>query len=229
MRNTKRERLRFSALPAHMIDEAVEDSSARQKILILDCCYAGAYTVERFAKSDAAIHTKAELGGRGRIVLTATDSSQYAFEGSEIHGEAAQSVFTRHVVEGLRSGAADLDADGDITADELYRYVYDAVVAEQPSQRPNSSRTLSAGSRTAGSDGKKLYVVGTDGANDMVQIVDLGNHQVVGSLADDLGAAVELAVSEDGQRIYISNFFQDGILVLDTVGPKVVGKIELKS
>ncbi|WP_371403446.1 caspase family protein [Kribbella sp. NBC_00662] len=136
MKNTKRERLRFSALPAHMIDEAVEDSPARQKILILDCCYAGAYTVERFAKSDAAIHTKAELGGRGRIVLTATDSRQYAFEGSEIHGEAAQSVFTRHVVEGLRSGAADLDSDGDITADELYRYVYDAVVAEQPSQRP---------------------------------------------------------------------------------------------
>ncbi|MEV4264111.1 caspase family protein [Kribbella sp. NPDC049584] len=136
MKNTKRERLRFSALPAHMIDEAVEDSSARQKILILDCCYAGAYTVERYAKSDAAIHTKAELGGRGRIVLTATDSRQYAFEGSEIHGEAAQSVFTRHVVAGLRSGAADLDADGDITADELYRYVYDAVVAEQPSQRP---------------------------------------------------------------------------------------------
>jgi DNA-binding beta-propeller fold protein YncE/uncharacterized caspase-like protein len=136
MKNTKRERLRFSALPAHMVDEAVEDSPARQKILILDCCYAGAYTVERFAKSDAAIHTKAELGGRGRIVLTATDSRQYAFEGSEIHGEAAQSVFTRHVVEGLRTGAADLDADGDITADELYRYVYDAVVAEQPSQRP---------------------------------------------------------------------------------------------
>jgi YVTN family beta-propeller protein len=136
MKNTKRERLRFTALPAHMIDEAVEDSSSRQKILILDCCYAGAYTVERFAKSDAAIHTKAELGGRGRIVLTATDSRQYAFEGSEIHGEATQSVFTRHVVEGLRSGAADLDADGDITADELYRYVYDAVVAEQPNQRP---------------------------------------------------------------------------------------------
>ncbi|WP_410793447.1 caspase, EACC1-associated type [Kribbella sp. C-35] len=136
MKNTKRERLRFSALPAHMIDEAVAESSARQKILILDCCYGGAYAVQQLAKADSAVHTKTELGGRGRIVLTATDSTQYAFEGSQIHGEAAQSVFTRHVVEGLRSGAADLDADGDITADELYRYVYDAVVAEQPSQRP---------------------------------------------------------------------------------------------
>jgi YVTN family beta-propeller protein len=136
MKNTRRERLRFTALPTHMVNEAVEESSARQKILILDCCYGGAYAVQQFAKADSAVHTKSELGGRGRIVLTATDSTQYAFEGSTVHGEAAQSVFTRHVVEGLRSGTADLDGDGDITADELYRYVYDAVVADQPNQRP---------------------------------------------------------------------------------------------
>ena len=42
-------------------------------------------------------------------------------------------------------------------------------------------------------------------------------------------AVKSVSVSEDGQRIYVSNFFQDGILVLDTVGPKVVGKISLKS
>ncbi|WUJ71038.1 hypothetical protein OG809_38825 [Kribbella soli] len=105
-----------------------------------------------------------------------------------------------------------------------YAVINTNVNTTRPTPQP-----LPAGSRTAASDGKKLYVLGTDGASDMVQIVDLGNHQVVGSLTDDLGAAVELAVSEDGQRIYLSNFFQDGILVLDTVGPKVVGKIELKS
>ena len=95
-----------------------------------------------------------------------------------------------------------------------------------------------AGSRIAASDGKKLYILGTEdtqgsggtaGTDDVVRIVDLGKHQVVGSLTDDLGVAVELVVSPDGQRMYVSNFYQDGILVLDTVGPKVVGKIELKS
>jgi len=136
MKNTKRERLRFTALPAHMVDEAVNDSLARQKLLILDCCFGGAYAVQQFAKADLAVDTKAELGGRGRIVLTATESTQYAFEGTTVHGHASQSVFTRCIVEGLRSGAADLNADGDITADELYQYTYDAVVAEQPNQRP---------------------------------------------------------------------------------------------
>ncbi|GAB3953302.1 hypothetical protein GCM10029976_093210 [Kribbella albertanoniae] len=136
MKNTKRERLRFTALPAHMVDEAVNESLARQKLLILDCCYGGAYAVQQLAKADLAVDTKAELGGRGRIVLTATESTQYAFEGAKVHGQASQSVFTRCIVEGLRSGAADLNADGDITADELYQYTYDAVVAEQPTQRP---------------------------------------------------------------------------------------------
>lgn len=136
MKNTKRERLRFTALPAHMVDEAVNESLARQKLLILDCCYGGAYAVQQLAKADLAVDTKAELGGRGRIVLTATESTQYAFEGTKVHGQASQSVFTRCIVEGLRSGAADLNADGDVTADELYQYAYDAVVAEQPTQRP---------------------------------------------------------------------------------------------
>ncbi|WP_405060302.1 caspase family protein [Kribbella sp. NBC_01505] len=136
MKNTKRERLRFTALPARLVDEAVNESLARQKLLILDCCYGGAYAVQQFAKADLAVDTKAELGGRGRIVLTATESTQYAFEGTKVHGQASQSVFTRCIVEGLRSGAADLNADGDITADELYQYTYEAVVAEQPNQRP---------------------------------------------------------------------------------------------
>ncbi|MBB6570434.1 beta-propeller fold lactonase family protein [Kribbella sandramycini] len=149
-KNTNRERLRFTSLPARIIDEAVDESVARQKVLILDCCYGGAYAVQRFAKADTTVDTKAALGGRGRIVLTATEATQYAFEGAQVHGQAAQSVFTRHVVEGLRSGAADLDYDGDITVDELYRYVYEKVVAEQPGQRPKQiaeteGRTVIAG------------------------------------------------------------------------------------
>ena len=136
MSNTKRDNLRFTALSAGLVDEAMNDSISRQKVLILDCCYSGSYETQQFAKSDSAVHTLEKLGGRGRTVLTASDSTQYAFEGTKIHGEAAQSVFTSHLVAGLRDGTADLDRDGDITVDELYNYVYDRVTAEQPNQRP---------------------------------------------------------------------------------------------
>jgi WD40 repeat protein len=69
-------------------------------------------------------------------VLTSSDSTQYSFEGDQLDGEAVQSVFTRHLVAGLRDGSADLDRDGEITLDELYSYVHDRVVAEIPRQRP---------------------------------------------------------------------------------------------
>ncbi|MEV8376595.1 caspase family protein [Kribbella sp. NPDC056861] len=135
MTDTKRTRLRSSTVPALLIHEAMTDSLSRQNILVLDCCYSGSYETQQFAKSDSAVHFD-DLSGRGRTILTASDSTQYAFEGSVLHGEAPQSVFTRHLVAGLRDGTADLDQDGDITVDELYTYVFERVVAEQPNQRP---------------------------------------------------------------------------------------------
>ena len=74
--------------------------------------------------------------GRGRVVLTATDSTQFAWEGDQIIGEVENSLFTHYLIEGLRSGAADRDEDGQITIDELYDYVYDHVLNDTPKQTP---------------------------------------------------------------------------------------------
>jgi hypothetical protein len=136
MANTRRDSLLFTSLPAEQIDQAMEGCMSRQKVLILDCCYSGAFPAGRAVKADAEVHALEKFQGRGRTVLTASDATQYSFEGNEPHGEAAQSVFTRYLVAGLRDGSADLDGDGDITLDELYSYVHDRVVEELPQQRP---------------------------------------------------------------------------------------------
>ncbi|GIH62927.1 caspase, EACC1-associated type [Microbispora siamensis] len=135
-RDTRRDSLIFTAISGEQIDYAMEACASRRKVLILDCCYSGAYPAGRLAKAGDDVHALDQFRGRGRTVLTATDATQYAFEGDRVHGEAPRSVFTRHLVEGLRTGRADLDGDGDITLDELYGYVYDRVVAEMPQQRP---------------------------------------------------------------------------------------------
>ncbi len=136
MSNTRRDSLLFTALSAGQIDQAMEDCASRQMVLILDCCYSGAYPAGRLAKADTEVHALQRFQGTGRTVLTASDSTQYSFEGNQVEGEAAQSVFTRYLVEGLREGTADPDGDGDITVDELYSYVHDRVVEEMPQQRP---------------------------------------------------------------------------------------------
>lgn len=136
MTNTRRDSLLFTALSAEHIDQAMEGCPSRQKVLILDCCYSGAFPAGRLSKGDAAVHTLERFQGHGRTVLTASDATQYSFEGDRAHGRATQSVFTRYLVAGLRDGSADLDGDGDITLDELYGYVHDRVVDEMPQQRP---------------------------------------------------------------------------------------------
>ncbi|MFD5794836.1 caspase family protein, partial [Streptomyces diastatochromogenes] len=136
MRNTRRESPLFTSLPTTQIHQALSDCVSRRKVLILDCCYSGAYPEGHLPRADDGVHTFEQFHGAGQIVLTASDAIRYAFEGDRLSGSADQSVFTRHLVEGLREGSADLDGDGNITMDELYRYVHDRVIDEMPQQRP---------------------------------------------------------------------------------------------
>lgn len=134
MTDTQQDNLRFTSLPAAQIDEAISECLSQQKILILDCCYSGAYPSGYTPRSGESAHALAQFDreGRGLTVLTASDSLEYSYEASG----ATQSIFTRHLVDGLRDGTADLNEDGDITLDELYQYVYERVVDEMPQQRP---------------------------------------------------------------------------------------------
>jgi hypothetical protein len=142
MANTRREALMFTAISAAQLNDAMDASRSRRKVLVLDCCYSGAFPAGRAAKDDEGVQTLERFQGRGRAVLTASDATQYAFEGDDLRGTGTSSVFTRHLVEAISSGAADLDEDGDIALDELYSYVYEQVVAEMPQQRPKKQEDV---------------------------------------------------------------------------------------
>jgi hypothetical protein len=144
MTDTERDNLQFTGLLCEHIRAAMEGCLSRQNVLILDCCYAGAFPAGRGVKGDdVAVHTMEKLGGRGRVVLTSSDATQYSFDGTQLTETGPpslragrNSLFTRFLIEGIKTGRADLDGDGDIALDELYKYVHDRVTAEQPLQRP---------------------------------------------------------------------------------------------
>jgi len=142
MANTRRDALLFTGLSAAQINEALDACASRRKVLILDCCYSGAFPAGVTAKADEMVNTLERFQGKGRAVLTASDATQYSFEGESLQGAGSQSVFTRYLVEAIRSGEADLDADGDIALDELYSYVHEKVVAERPQQRPKKQEDV---------------------------------------------------------------------------------------
>ena len=132
--DTERALLSATAVSAHWLSEQLDDCRARQKILVLDCCHSGAFA--RGSKGDSALALKDRFSGRGKIVLTASGATEYSFEGASVVGEGVRSVFTRAVVDGLRTGQADRDKDGLVTVNDLYHHVYDTVRAAEPRQTP---------------------------------------------------------------------------------------------
>ena len=129
--------MRSTALGADFVRSVMRSSNSRRQVLMLDCCYSGAFAAAMLGKGDKSAGVKDQFEqGRGMVVMTASDSLQYSFEGDSVAGEPVNSVFTRMLVKGIQTGEADHDRDGTISLDELYDYVYDRVVRENANQRP---------------------------------------------------------------------------------------------
>ncbi|MBM2617500.1 caspase family protein [Actinoplanes sp. LDG1-06] len=145
--NTRPDRLKSTAVSSALIGQLMQDSRAQRVVLLLDCCYSGAFAhhlVHR-SGSDVNVHDQFRQDdldeGRGRVVITASTAMEYAFEGADLADGAAPqpSIFTRAVADGIRTGEADKDRDGKIGLTELYDYVYDRVRVENPNQNPTKS------------------------------------------------------------------------------------------
>ncbi|UOX85553.1 caspase family protein [Amycolatopsis sp. FBCC-B4732] len=139
-RNTRPDRLRSTAVPAQFVQQCVSQSRSRSIVLLLDCCYGGAFGQGVAVRSSGDANVLDSFrGGRGRAVITASNSIEYAFEGAHLaEGQPARpSVFTSALVEGLRTGEADRDEDGWIALGELYEYLFDRVRERNPKQTPS--------------------------------------------------------------------------------------------
>lgn len=140
--NTRTSRLYGSAIPAATVNDLLTNRSrAQRKVLILDCCYGGAFLRGVLPRSEKEIGARVGAlepfqEGRGLIVLTASDALQYAYEGNEVKGKVSSSVFTSILVEGIETGKADKDGDGRIGVSELYDYIYERISEVRPEQRP---------------------------------------------------------------------------------------------
>jgi hypothetical protein len=141
-KDTRRNRLRTTAIPSRLINEGMRESRSRRQLLILDCCYSGAFAKGMIAKAGniigSSIGSIERFQGRGRVILTASDAMQYAFEEeSLIQGTGVHSIFSSAIIDGLSTFNADENKDGIITIDELYDYVDEYVTDRTPNQRPS--------------------------------------------------------------------------------------------
>ncbi|MEB3337465.1 MAG: caspase family protein, partial [Leptolyngbyaceae bacterium] len=131
-KNAKGDLIRSTAVPARFIHEVMNNSRAKRQAIILDCCFSGAFDPTLQTKDDGSVDLQGQLGSEGRVVLTSSSSTQYSFEqqGSDL------SLYTRYLVEGIETGAGDLDEDGKISILELHDYATAKVQETAPSITP---------------------------------------------------------------------------------------------
>ncbi|MEV0677090.1 TCP-1/cpn60 chaperonin family protein [Actinosynnema sp. NPDC050436] len=139
--NTVRDRPAGTAVPRSFVHEQLEDCRAAGRVLVLDCCFSGAF-VEGFKAGDAPVVDNST----GYVVLTASNAYEYAFEEDTLSLEAPRaSLFTDVLIEGLSSGSADLDGDGWVDVNELFAYASREVRRRRPDQTPQFFAQASGG------------------------------------------------------------------------------------
>ena len=121
-----------STVAASFVHEIMDKSPSRRQVIILDCCFSGAFARGMRVKNDGHIDIKNQLGGEGRAVLTSSTSTQYSFE----EQASNHSIYTRFLVEGIENGKADMDGDGLISINELHEYTCRRMQEVAPKSKP---------------------------------------------------------------------------------------------
>jgi formylglycine-generating enzyme required for sulfatase activity/uncharacterized caspase-like protein len=124
--------MEHTAVSASMLQERMGRSISEYQVLVLDCCFSGAIAKGMTIKDDGGVDVRSQLGGRGRAIFTASSSTQHSFQQDDL----PLSVYTQFFVEGIEKGAADFDGNGQISADELHRYVLEKVQKVAPAMTP---------------------------------------------------------------------------------------------
>jgi formylglycine-generating enzyme required for sulfatase activity len=131
-RNTAKDNFEATAVDANFIQTQSKSCYSKRQVLILDACYSGAFANGWHTKS-IGVDIKKQLGAEGRVVLTSSGATQTSFaqEGATL------SLYTQYLVEGIETGAADTDNDGNIHVQELHTYAKAKVQAVKPNMTPD--------------------------------------------------------------------------------------------
>jgi hypothetical protein len=127
-----------SGVSSRLLLDLSDLCEAGRQVLILDCCFSGAFDAKGPGLADLlSLETRQDdQMSLGRCVLTASRGAQRSFQRRLPSGEVEGSVFTTALIEGIRSGQADLGHTGRITVRDAYRYAFAIVVRDRPRQNP---------------------------------------------------------------------------------------------
>jgi len=137
-RNTQSDSILSTGVQESFIHDAMRLSNSRHRIVILDCCFSGAFVKGRKG-SDKPILFE-ELKGEATAILASSGAIQHSFE-----EDGRNSLFTQYLIDGISSGLADTNEDGRVSIDELFVYAERRVRDKRPNQTPTLELQSRAG------------------------------------------------------------------------------------
>ncbi|NCJ08386.1 hypothetical protein GS597_18110 [Synechococcales cyanobacterium C] len=123
--------IRSTVIPANFMRTIMDESSSQQQVLVLDCCFADAFPRET-PTAQRPPKVESELGGSQRLILSTCTTSGY----TTAQKEQEPSLYTRYLVEGLATGAADVNHDGIVTLYEWHDYARQRTTQAAPVMMP---------------------------------------------------------------------------------------------
>jgi hypothetical protein len=204
------DRLEATAISGQRLADMLAAIRAGWLTVVLDCCHAvlspppGAGDTWVPAVADGALE---RLAGRGRVVMAAARSAG----GPHVLAGARHSLFTEHLIAGLRGAAGG--SDGVVRVLDLFHHVERNVVARFPDQRPVLKAELADNYTVALCPRAVTPALATAARSDFVYDVllvyapddrDRGWARVFFQLLEDRGVRVcaeELDTEPGGQRL----------------------------
>lgn len=131
-KNLRDKLVKSSAVAAAFVQEMMSESRCQHQFVILDCCLNGTLATNWLDTPTTAVDVLSQLAGERRVILTSATSTPSCFQDTY----SDMSIYTRYLVEGLTSGAADLNRDGAILISELHEYTSRKVQTAIPAVQP---------------------------------------------------------------------------------------------
>ena len=134
--NTSGTSLAETAISGTRFTEALRAISARKVLVIFDCCHSGGIgqpkdpTVPILKTGLSEDYYDALKKGTGRVILASSRSSESSF----VFPDAENSLFTKHLLTGIRGGIPS--QDGLIRIFDLFEYIQPKVTGEASQQHP---------------------------------------------------------------------------------------------
>lgn len=200
------------------------------RVVLVDSCRSGALLDAKGGEPGPGFQIRMtdELASTGEALLTSSASDEIALESREITG----SVFTHHLISGLR-GSADASGDGLVTLTEAYQYAYAHTIKSTGetfvgTQHPGYDYRLSGQGELVLSDlRKRTASIELPGGFDRIIVIDLARDQVMAEVTSDTHA--QIAVQSGRYAIHAARDgkqFAGEVTVVDG-HPRVVRGAEL--